>query len=222
MNTRYKKKSLTFLIVAGILLTALIGLNKLLNKEDLVPTNIDITALNTTKTKISWKTLKPTVGTVVYSQYEDLCTEQTNDAYCLVAREESPTTLHQIILDNLLSNKTYYFAIKTDNDLYKSTNSFSSFKTNDLSFGITQEVKLTLDGISDPQKPTLTQKVQQTTSAVLGISTHQTANNTTKIKYKEFEKAIKVNDLNYDFNKDNIVDTTDYPLYIEFITNQED
>lgn len=223
-----KKKSLTFLIMAGLLLTALIGLNKILSQDNKVsltePSNIKVNVLDNTHTEITWDTKTATAGTIVYSQYQDLCTDTTSPAYCLTANEASTTTNHKVLLTNLLPNKTYYYSIKTDEGLYKKDLSFSSFKTNnELSFGISDNNNnLSYNGISGSSKPTLKQKIQNVTSAVLGISTTKPESETIEVKYAEFEKAIKDHDKNYDFNKDGVVDTTDYPLYIEFITNQED
>ena len=53
-----------------------------------------------------------------------------------------------------------------------------------------------------------------TNDTVLGTSTI----NTNDLIKEEFQKAIKYNDSNYDFNNDGVVNDLDYPLFIYFIT----
>jgi len=231
MSTIRENKTLTILIVLGIIITALLGFNRALTKTDKTnldqPENLKVEVLNNTETKITWETIGETTGEIVYSQYTDLCTGGTKSAYCLESKEPSPSKSHTIVLKKLLPNKKYYFAVKTDEGLNKINGTYPSFNTEELSFGIVKTQKTSIpksitntafNGFSNA-KAGITQKIQ---TAVLGVATQRNPKDVDKVKYEEFKKAIEEQNLNYDFNNDNTVDTSDYPLFIEFITNQED
>ncbi len=59
------------------------------------------------------------------------------------------------------------------------------------------------------------------TENVLGIESYNNEY-VSKLISEEFYNALKYGDKNYDFNKDNVVDILDYPLFIHFITAKED
>jgi len=228
MDKKDSKKTLIFLIISGILLTSLIGFNKiaetrLLQKDTTTdPIDLKVKILTDTKVVITWKTKDETLGTLIYSPYKDLCQVKTTSAFCLEKSEDIKSDQHKIMLDKLSKNKKYYFAIKTITGLYKKGDQYLYFKTKSPTFGIinnksTKGIQnLSFNGFLDVGKG----KKEPVKSAVLGVSTYNS--NIERNRYNEFKKAIEDNNLNYDINNDNIVDTKDYPLYLEFITTQED
>lgn len=250
------KGLLTFLILSGVVLTALIGfdyISKVTNtlstasEDQIIPLDTTIKDITSNSATVTWSTIEPIKGTIVYGTQKDLCTSSNNSS-CNEINEATQNTTHTIILANLLPNTSYYLGIKIGAKYYpldkplkfktkpattKQNNApshiegKSDFRSKILnntsdSEGITPINNNNGDysGIQlTPTFQSLSTPQQDTeNSSVLGLQANRIDENLTE----EFNKAMLRNDLNYDFDQNGEIDLLDYPYFIEFVKNEGD
>ena len=224
------KGFITFLILSGILFTVLFGFNYISKTQNVstkaslsatIPLNIEIQNVGVDTAEVKWTTQEATNGIVALSMSEASCKD---NADCTEVEETVATTTHLLRLVNLNSNTQYFLQVKNSDYNYYPDSGPISFTTKAQIFPSvniidTKVTELDSSGIQpyEPVSPTF-QSLIEGDSNVLG-------KNTTVVDQlitDEFKEAMIFNDEKYDFNNDGRVTVSDYPLFIQFITNRED
>lgn len=245
-STEGYKGFLTFLILAGIVLTALVGfryIQKPTNTtsqadiEKLTATDVVATDITASSAKISWKTESDTLGGVSVSLFNTPCAPENTQCATLDATEGLAKD-HSVVLNALDAGATYYYQIRIDGQLFPEKTLFSfttkSVENQPSPVEPLRTVEPEFQGIMPSQtapslpvvpatpQPT-TQLPAKSTAAIGGpVLGAQDSKLIDDLLAKEFEQAMKYNDSKYDFNKDGTVTVLDYPLFVEFTRNPED
>ena len=241
------KGFITFLILGSIVGLSVLGFN-LINKssntessakEDFSdPQNIQVEFLSQNEANISWETVNETQTEIAYSysqSFSDPVRIKTNS---------DKTKTHRVNIAEITRGKTYYYKIIQSTREYPLTETPYSFTSPDLNSlaPVIREInedQLPLQSAESTSQTTTDiesteQEAQSKASDDFGgfeSSTEYNPNNQVlgKQSYvigeniaKEFKEASLYQDMRYDFNQDSKVDTNDYPLFINFILNQED
>lgn len=219
------KGFITFLILSGILFTVLFGFNYISKTQSLTtkaspsattPLNIEIQNVTASTAEVKWTTQESANGVVALSMSETLC---INNNDCIEIKEATPTKSHLLRLVNLNSNTQYFFQVKDSNNNYYPESGPITFTTTQ-AFSETDTRIITPDSFgiepNEPVSPSFEPLIDN--HSVLGRNT----NVVDQLITDEFKEAMIFNNENYDFNKDGQVTVSDYPLFIQFITNRED
>lgn len=240
MNSKEGFKGfITFLIVAGIVSTVAValsylsanGTNTSATSSNNTPLGVNVYDIQNDSVNISWNTIDATSSSVSYSEDLSQCLK---DNSCQVVNDNTKTKNHSIQISGLKEDTSYQFKISIYDALYPiGDNNFLSFQTTSSqnaplapfeSVTPSQEENINADYSGFEQNsvindgPKLEDKVLGSQSA-FPIEPLKDINT---LVVEEFKTAVLYNDLRYDFNKDKNVTSADYPLFIEFIMNQED
>lgn len=227
MNSREGFKGfISFLILSGAIGLSILSfkyielstnLTSLASNEEVMPKFIEVKLLTEDTATINWLTDTELVGIIIYSENKN-CFEDKKNNYdsCKLLSELKAQKNHTLSIKNLTSGTTYYYKIKGYDYIYPE-NDLLSFTTTKKEDPIPEPISTENDY----------EGFENTNSEeVLGISTGpQETESYKKVSYKlieEFKEALIFNNLKYDFNKNGLVENTDYPLFIQFIKNTED
>ncbi len=240
------KGFITFIILGVIVALSVFGfglVNKSSNNSSEAkdsysdPRNIKVDIKNVNSVIISWETELETESKLIYSKFADLNKPQT------ASNGNSKTRNHSILIENLDANTLYFYSIVQSGKRYPEIGSLYTFTTstaetvapviresNENQIELHQQPSEQAESV-EPQttQPSTNTRVSEEFTGFgdakeakpgqsLGAKTNIIGENIAK----EFKEAVLYQDLRYDFNSDGEVDPSDYPLFINFILNQED
>ncbi len=150
-----------------------------------------VTALATgDSVKISWNTEKPTLSRVQYGTTPASMLLQSD-----LADETEPKTTHQVSLKNLKPGQSYYYRVKTGEDLYDNGGIPWSFKTK----GGTENAKVATESGSAAEKVVVPTAAVASTSGVVPTVIPASGNTSSCVFGVDYNKdgATNVADLAY-------------------------
>lgn len=237
------KGFITFLILGVIVALSVFGfglVNKSSNNSSEAkdsysePKNIKVEINSETAVTISWETEIETDSKLIYSRFANLDKPQTS------GNTNQKTRNHSVKIDNLETNTLYFYSIVQSDKKYPETGTPHSFTTSTATMVapvIRESNESQIENQAEKEQPQVseentTQEEETPTEEfsgfgdakpaelgeTLGVNTYQYGNEI----YKIFKEATIYQDTRYDFNGDNKVDTVDWPLFLNFILNQED
>ena len=166
------------------------------------PQGVRVANISANSATISWQTAEPVIGQVEYGT--------TPGSFLLRATETSPTTNHNVTLSPLLPETIYYFRIRLGEEIYDDNGAPYSFTTKEAvakmpSPGVSPALPLVSPTavISRPTA-TPTQSLSPVISPIGG-----------KYTLDDFKKAFGTSNLEFDINKDGVVNSADWLLYQE-------
>lgn len=213
------KSFITFLILVGILALSILGFNLIFRssnqqaKADLNsksdPNKLEAESKNSPAIDKSNQLSQPIIESEVPNPLSTGVQNEQNKSNNL--NYESVSKDDDSRPDNIGITQT---GISDSNDNLNSQSIQSSDNTIDTGSPILETTKPDPDaynGFDDPVE-------YNTNIMVLGKQTSQLNQN----QINEFKEAVRFQDTRYDFNQDSIVDTKDYPLFINFINSKDD
>lgn len=235
-STESYKGFISFAILSGIVLTALIGfriLNRSTNTQSRASStkvavyDIKITDVTDTSATVTWKTQNPSTTSLVYSSADKIC--KSPDVSCKSFEEDSPKQSHIVTLSNLESSTIYYALIKLDDLTYYPKTDPIIIKTNESVSDIPESnqkkpkpkeefISPVVNNDYSGFQEVLGSSSEKDSSGILGVQTNLVEIEITK----QFKEALETNNPRYDFNKDGTVTNSDYPLFMEFILSRGD
>lgn len=237
------KGFITFLILGVIVALSVFGfglVNKSSNNSSEAkdsysePKNIKVDINSETAVTISWETEIETDSKLIYSRFANLDKPQTS------GNTNQKTRNHSVKIENLETNTLYFYSIVQSDKKYPETGTPYSFTTSTATMVAPVIRESNESQIENQYEEEQSQVTEENTTQEeetpteefsgfgdakpaepgqsLGAKTNIIGENIAK----EFTEATIYQDLRYDFNGDGEIDTADYPLFINFILNQED
>lgn len=186
------------------------------SQKELEPIGLRVGNISQNSAEITWLTQIESMSILFYSPSEDCLKGEINTTECPFVSENDKTTNHIIKLKGLKADSTYFYKIKTDNNIYPDNSIFSFSTFAEPASQDVSEPESDSEGITTPKSSSNMLQTDNSNGQILG--------NKQKIDLalQDFKYAMDLQNLSYDFNKDSKVDLMDYPLYLQFINNKED
>lgn len=238
------KGFVTFLILLGIILTATLSLSYVIEPDSTTssaseskvePLELRISDISFDEATLSWITQDKTTATVLYDTDWSRC--ERDNAACLSQTINIESTSHNIAITGLNSDTEYYVKVKSGEQLFPEGKPLSFRTLPQSQSGIIAPVEIVtveeediadFEGIENPKDAEDIKSTSDTSQLqVLGIETNyqepiDPLSGINNLVIDEFRDALIYDDIRYDFNGDGGVTSKDYPLFLEFILNQED